>query len=68
MYTIDISDLQFCLTPQLFYYKRFIFQLREAVQAKFEAPIEQLCLIFAGRILKDPDFVKSEGMCDSLFL
>jgi len=36
--------------------------LREAVHGKFEAPVEQLCLIFAGRILKDPDLVKSEGM------
>ncbi|XP_066921093.1 ubiquilin-1-like isoform X1 [Clytia hemisphaerica] len=40
--------------------------LREAVHVKFEAPVEQLVLIFGGRILKDPDQLKKEGIKDGL--
>ncbi|XP_065672403.1 ubiquilin-1 isoform X3 [Hydra vulgaris] len=39
-------------------------ELREAVHVKFNSPIEKLCLIFAGRILKDQDTLKSEGIHD----
>lgn len=42
-------------------------ELREAVHEKFTAAsVEQLCLIFAGRILKDADTVKSEGITDGV--
>ncbi|XP_057308497.1 ubiquilin-1-like [Hydractinia symbiolongicarpus] len=41
-------------------------ELREVIHNKFEAPVEQLCLIFAGRILKDADTVKSEGIKDGI--
>lgn len=43
-----------------------ISELREEVQKKFGDPLEQLCLIFAGRILKDPDNVKKEGIKDGM--
>ena len=39
-----------------------LFQFREAVAEKFKAEIEQVCLIFAGKILKDPDTLKSQSM------
>ena len=35
------------------------FQFKELVSAKFNAPVSQLCLIFAGRILKDGDTLES---------
>jgi len=43
-------------------------ELREAVHEKFPAAssVNQLCLIFAGRILKDTGTVKSEGISDGI--
>lgn len=43
-------------------------ELREAVHEKFPAAasVDQLCLIFAGRILKDNGTVKSEGISDGI--
>jgi len=43
-------------------------ELREAVHEKFPtaSSINQLCLIFAGRILKDTGTVKSEGISDGI--
>lgn len=35
------------------------FQFKQLVSAKFNAPVPQLCLIFAGRILKDADTLGS---------
>lgn len=44
----------------------FIVQLREMVSQKFSAPVEQLCLIFAGKILKDEDSLEQHGIKDGL--
>ncbi|CAG5136499.1 unnamed protein product [Candidula unifasciata] len=41
-------------------------QLKEAVQQKFNAPYEQLCIIFAGRIVKDDDTLQQHGIKDGL--
>lgn len=35
------------------------FQFKELVSSKFNAPVPQLCLIFAGRILKDAETLAS---------
>ena len=42
------------------------FQLKEEVAARFGSPVEQLCLIFAGKILKDPDHLEQHGIKDGL--
>jgi hypothetical protein len=44
----------------------FFVQLREMVSQKFNAPVEQLCLIFAGKILKDEDSLEQHGIKDGL--
>lgn len=44
----------------------FYFQLKDLVAAKFGSPLEQLCLIFAGKILKDPDQLEQHGIKDGL--
>jgi len=44
----------------------FFVQLREMVSKKFNAPVEQLCLIFAGKILKDEDSVEQHGRKDGV--
>ena len=36
------------------------------VSQKFNAPVEQLCLIFAGKILKDEDTLEQHGIKDGL--
>lgn len=41
-------------------------QLKEAVEKKFNAPYEQLCIIFAGRIVKDDDTLQQHGIKDGL--
>lgn len=41
-------------------------QFKEEVGRKFSAPIEQLCLIFAGKILKDGDTLAQHGIKDGL--
>ena len=41
-------------------------ELREMVSQKFNAPVEQLCLIFAGKILKDEDSLEQHGIKDGL--
>lgn len=41
-------------------------QFKELVAAKFSADVEQLCLIFAGRILKDPETLVSQNIKDGL--
>lgn len=41
-------------------------QFKEEVGKKFSAPIEQLCLIFAGKILKDGDTLAQHGIKDGL--
>lgn len=43
------------------------FQFKELVSAKFNAPVSQLCLIFAGRILKDGDTLESYCKFYSVF-
>lgn len=41
-------------------------QFKELVAAKFNADVEQLCLIFAGRILKDAETLASQNIKDGL--
>ncbi|CAG2221243.1 DSK2 [Mytilus edulis] len=41
-------------------------ELREMVSQKFNAPVEQLCLIFAGKILKDEDTLEQHQIKDGL--
>ncbi|XP_052796681.1 ubiquilin-1-like [Mya arenaria] len=41
-------------------------KLKELVGEKFKSPIEQLCLIFAGKILKENDTLKQHGIKDGL--
>lgn len=36
------------------------------VSQKFNAPVEQLCLIFAGKILKDEDTLEQHQIKDGL--
>eukprot|EP00112_Aurelia_sp_Birch-Aquarium-sp1_P024465 Seg776.3 transcript_id=Seg776.3/GoldUCD/mRNA.D3Y31 product=Ubiquilin-1 protein_id=Seg776.3/GoldUCD/D3Y31 len=46
--------------------KGSIKDFRELVAAKFSAEVEQVCLIFAGRILKDPDSLQSQNIKDGV--
>ncbi|XP_045216156.1 ubiquilin-1-like isoform X2 [Mercenaria mercenaria] len=41
-------------------------QLRELVAEKFGSPIEQLCLIFAGKILKDDEALAQHSIKDGM--
>ncbi|OWF54142.1 ubiquilin-1-like [Mizuhopecten yessoensis] len=41
-------------------------EFREIVAKQFSAPCEQLCLIFAGKILKDTDTLEQHGIKDGL--
>ncbi|XP_005098562.1 ubiquilin-1 [Aplysia californica] len=41
-------------------------ELKEEVQKKFNAPYEQLCIIFAGKIIKDDDTLEQHGIKDGL--
>ncbi|KAK0057898.1 ubiquilin-1 [Biomphalaria pfeifferi] len=41
-------------------------ELKEEVQKKFNAPYEQLCIIFAGKIVKDEDSLEQHGIKDGL--
>ncbi|XP_060562645.1 ubiquilin-2-like [Ruditapes philippinarum] len=41
-------------------------QLRDLVAQKFSAPIEQLCLIFAGKILKDDETLVQHSIKDGM--
>lgn len=41
-------------------------EFREQVSKIFSAPVEQLCLIFAGKILKDDDKLSTHGIKDGL--
>ncbi|KAH9520151.1 Ubiquilin-1 [Bulinus truncatus] len=41
-------------------------ELKEEVQKKFNAPYEQLCIIFAGKIVKDEDTLEQHGIKDGL--
>ncbi|PFX34789.1 Ubiquilin-1 [Stylophora pistillata] len=43
-----------------------ILKFKELVSIKFNAPVSQLCLIFAGRILKDGDTLASYSIKDGL--
>jgi hypothetical protein len=43
-----------------------LFQLRDLVAQKFSAPIEQLCLIFAGKILKDDETLVQHSIKDGM--
>lgn len=45
-----------------------LFQFKELVSTKFNAPVSQLCLIFAGRILKDGDTLASYCEFYSVFV
>uniref|UniRef100_T1JDD4 Ubiquilin-4 n=1 Tax=Strigamia maritima TaxID=126957 RepID=T1JDD4_STRMM len=41
-------------------------EFKEVIAPKFDCPLEQLCLIFAGKILKDHESLKSHGIKDGL--
>lgn len=41
-------------------------QFKELVAAKFEADVDQLCLIFAGKIMKDNETLKAHNVKDGL--
>eukprot|EP00794_Sanderia_malayensis_P009869 gene9869-10879_t len=41
-------------------------EFRELIAEQFKAEIQQVCIIFAGRILKDPDSLKSQGIKDGV--
>ncbi|XP_064608467.1 ubiquilin-1-like isoform X2 [Liolophura sinensis] len=41
-------------------------EFRELVSKKFGSPVEQICLIFAGKILKDGDKLNQHGIKDGL--
>ncbi|XP_060067216.1 ubiquilin-1-like [Ylistrum balloti] len=41
-------------------------EFREIVAKQFSSPCEQLCLIFAGKILKDADTLEQHGIKDGL--
>ncbi|KAK3098954.1 hypothetical protein FSP39_024651 [Pinctada imbricata] len=41
-------------------------EFKDEVAKKFAAPIEQLCLIFAGKILKDGDTLQQHGIKDGM--
>ncbi|XP_044183161.1 ubiquilin-1-like isoform X1 [Acropora millepora] len=43
-----------------------ILEFKELVSSKFNAPVPQLCLIFAGRILKDAETLASYSIKDGL--
>ncbi|KAL3191641.1 hypothetical protein MRX96_059733 [Rhipicephalus microplus] len=43
-----------------------ILQLKEQVAKEFSAPLEQLCLIFAGKILKDNETISTHNIKDGL--
>ena len=45
---------------------RLILQFKEQIADTFKAQVAQLCLIFAGKILKDSDTVTSAGIKDGL--
>lgn len=40
--------------------------MREKVSKEFGAPVEQLCLIFAGKILKENETLTHHGIKDGL--
>ncbi len=44
----------------------FYFQLKEEVSKQFGTPVEQLCLIFAGKILKEAEKLSQHGIKDGL--
>ncbi len=44
------------LLPQL--------QFKEKISAEFSAPLEQLCLIFAGKIMKDHETLNGHNIKD----
>ena len=45
-----------------------LFQFKEAISAKFSgAPVENLCLIFAGKIMKDQETLASHNVKVELF-
>lgn len=43
-----------------------VFQLKEVLSPKFSAEPEQLCLIFAGKIMNDVDTLKQHNIKDGL--
>lgn len=50
----------------LYTYRVITLQFKEEVGKKFSAPFEQLCLIFAGKILKDGETLAQHGIKDGL--
>lgn len=43
-----------------------MFKFKELVAKKFNAEIDQLCLIFAGKIMKDQDTLQTHNIKDGL--
>ena len=61
----------------LFFHSFCVPQFKEAISAKFSgAPVENLCLIFAGKIMKDQETLashnvkvnNSQGMLDNILI
>ena len=51
----------------MFILQFLLFQFKEAISVKFNnAPIENLCLIFAGKILKDSENLGSHNIKDGM--
>lgn len=56
-----ISDEIFIIIRQC-----ILFQFKEVLSPKFSAEPEQLCLIFAGKIMNDGDTLKQHNIKDGL--
>ena len=61
--TVDDANIIRCFHAKFCYSS---FQFKALVAAKFEAKEEQLCLIFAGKILKDGDTLAQHKITDGL--
>lgn len=53
-----------CILPLLSYW--VLLQLREEVAKAFDAAVSTVCLIFAGKILKDGETLEQHGIKDGI--
>ena len=59
MHHLSHSSIVLLFCPHQFYAPQF----KEAISAKFSgAPVENLCLIFAGKIMKDQETLASHNV------
>lgn len=66
-----MTNINFSLLSELLTHLFLVFfflyrQFKILVAEKFEAEADQLCLIFAGKILKDADTMKANNIKDGL--